>query len=232
MRARALLGVVGVAALASGAGFLLGTSHGASVAERAFAGRPTQTPVVVVHLVTRTVVKTVAPVATPTPVPSPIVGVAPNEPGPTATRGRTSGGGGNTATGNPHICLFSDFDQTNVRCIKDDNNIDLTDQENAVLAWDYWSAGTDSNGDPRTRDTFNVLKQDGTGAWVQVGSATMGTNNPIQNYYDDSTPRKYIKISDVFSQTGVNTDCNSSFKIQLAEFLGPTDGSVPINFTC
>ena len=63
-------------------------------------------------------------------------------------------------------------------------------------------------------------------------SATMGTDNPIQNYYDDSTPRKYIKVSDIFFQTGVDTGCNSSFKIQLAEFLGPTDGSVPINLTC
>ncbi len=125
------------------------------------------------------------------------------------------------------LCTFAHFDQTHSRCLHQDRAVVLDQMENAQLVWLNY-IGHDSLGDPDYAATFNILKRDGTGKWVVVGSGDISTQFGAVN------GRVSESLGQVFRDAnyGIYTDCNDTYQVQVTDLNGKVFGTVTVTLTC
>jgi hypothetical protein len=173
---------------------------------------------------TTTAVPTVAPAiatAVETPMDSPTIPVAtPTTPAVVASTSRSV-----------HFCIFSHFDQTNVRCLQDDASADLTDIK-AVVVFPGRVKGVD--GSSSFPAFIQILNQDGTGKWVLAGEWDISGTSFWQNQPNgaDTTGPVYDTLSDIELNTGFTGQCNLAIEVRVFNVDMQAMGTARIELTC
>lgn len=125
--------------------------------------------------------------------------------------------------GDVHICMFSDYDATNVQCTSDDGSISLTAMDQARVVWPIPTS------DPENA-SISVLQKDGTGTWQPVGTSAPNQNTATSaDGTQESETIQTIFNDDIMT---INSHCDATYLIEVVDENGTSLGKAPVITAC